>query len=353
MHEGDYFRQQERVALDKLKAAMAKKKKPIDEDDEKVRLSNILEKVGVREVIREELSVQLLLWKHDEDLVLAEQSKNLAHSKSIIRNGSALRQQSLPDSAWSSASSAATSASLSANPPTAKFSASRAFDVVFGTTAQPFWSAQRSSTCAADVPCAAAAPTTAGCASSGPPSAASVALPASWPPELAYAWTTMPSLAQYARSAACEWYGWSSTWLTAGGHTRAVFLSVSRCATVKFETPIELALGERVLHRAPRLGAERGHRALVHPLRRVVPAAVRLDEVLATVHGRPRRPRPVHQPQVDVRHAEAREREREALLRRLSARYLRQCLVVRKTSSRESFDAASARPTCFSVFSPA
>ena len=57
----------------KLKAAMAKKKKPIDEDDEKVRLSKILEKVGVREVIREELSVQLLLWKHDEDLVLAEQ----------------------------------------------------------------------------------------------------------------------------------------------------------------------------------------------------------------------------------------------------------------------------------------
>ena len=72
MHEGDYFRQQERLALDKLKAAMAKKKKPIDEDDEKVRLSKILEKVGVREVIREELSVQLLLWKHDEDLVLAE-----------------------------------------------------------------------------------------------------------------------------------------------------------------------------------------------------------------------------------------------------------------------------------------
>ena len=73
MHEGDYFRQQERLALDKLKAAMAKKKKPIVEDDEKVRLSKILEKVGVREVIREELSVQLLLWKHDEDLVLAEQ----------------------------------------------------------------------------------------------------------------------------------------------------------------------------------------------------------------------------------------------------------------------------------------
>ena len=72
MHEGDYFRQQERLALDKLKAAMAKKKKPIDEDDEKVRLSKILEKVGVREMIREELSVQLLLWKHDEDLVLAE-----------------------------------------------------------------------------------------------------------------------------------------------------------------------------------------------------------------------------------------------------------------------------------------
>ena len=38
-----------------------------------MRLSKILEKVGVREVIREELSVQLLLWKHDEDLVLAEQ----------------------------------------------------------------------------------------------------------------------------------------------------------------------------------------------------------------------------------------------------------------------------------------
>ena len=51
--EGAFFREQERAALDRLKARMAVKKKPIDETDEKLRLKNILEKVGVREAIRE------------------------------------------------------------------------------------------------------------------------------------------------------------------------------------------------------------------------------------------------------------------------------------------------------------
>ena len=35
-----------------------------------VRLQKIIEAVGVREQIREELTVKLLLWKHDEDLVM-------------------------------------------------------------------------------------------------------------------------------------------------------------------------------------------------------------------------------------------------------------------------------------------
>lgn len=65
-----WFAKQEREALEKLKASMAKKKKPIDEADEKVRLQKIIEAVGVREQIREELTVKLLLWKHDEDLVI-------------------------------------------------------------------------------------------------------------------------------------------------------------------------------------------------------------------------------------------------------------------------------------------
>lgn len=65
-----WFAKQEREALNKLKASLAKKKKPIDEADEKVRLQKIIEAVGVREQIREELTVKLLLWKHDEDLVM-------------------------------------------------------------------------------------------------------------------------------------------------------------------------------------------------------------------------------------------------------------------------------------------
>ena len=41
----------------------------MDEADEKVRLKKIIERVGVREQIREELTTALLLWKHDEDLM--------------------------------------------------------------------------------------------------------------------------------------------------------------------------------------------------------------------------------------------------------------------------------------------
>lgn len=70
-----WFAKQEREALNKLKASMAKKKKPIDEADEKVRLQKIIEAVGVREQIREELTVKLLLWKHDEDLVIDDEDK--------------------------------------------------------------------------------------------------------------------------------------------------------------------------------------------------------------------------------------------------------------------------------------
>ena len=73
--EAKFFRDQERAALDALKAKLAQKKKPIDEQDEKVRLANILEKVGVRQAIREELSVELILWKHDEDLVMEYKKK--------------------------------------------------------------------------------------------------------------------------------------------------------------------------------------------------------------------------------------------------------------------------------------
>ena len=65
-----WFAKQEREALEKLKATLAKKKKPMDEKDEKVRLQKIIEAVGVREAIRDELTTKLLLWKHDEDLTL-------------------------------------------------------------------------------------------------------------------------------------------------------------------------------------------------------------------------------------------------------------------------------------------
>ncbi len=67
--EDSYFVKQQREALEKLKANLAKKKKPMDEADEKVRLQKIIERVGVREQIREALTVELLLWKHDEDLM--------------------------------------------------------------------------------------------------------------------------------------------------------------------------------------------------------------------------------------------------------------------------------------------
>ena len=39
--EDGYFARQEREALDKLKATLAKKKKPIDERDEKVHLARL------------------------------------------------------------------------------------------------------------------------------------------------------------------------------------------------------------------------------------------------------------------------------------------------------------------------
>ena len=42
---------------------------PMDEADEKVRLQKIIERIGVRSEIREALTVELLLWKHDEDLM--------------------------------------------------------------------------------------------------------------------------------------------------------------------------------------------------------------------------------------------------------------------------------------------
>ncbi len=68
--EDAYFQKMERQRLDKLK-----QKKSINEADEKVRLDRILDTVvatdgskGVREGIREALRVQLLLWKHDEDI---------------------------------------------------------------------------------------------------------------------------------------------------------------------------------------------------------------------------------------------------------------------------------------------
>ena len=41
----------------------------MDEADEKVRLQKIIERIGVRSEIREALTVELLLWKHDEDLM--------------------------------------------------------------------------------------------------------------------------------------------------------------------------------------------------------------------------------------------------------------------------------------------
>ena len=45
----------------------ASKGKPIDEQDELVRLQKILEKHGVRLEIRQPLADSLVLWKHDED----------------------------------------------------------------------------------------------------------------------------------------------------------------------------------------------------------------------------------------------------------------------------------------------
>ena len=69
--EDAYFKKMQRAQLDKLKQA----KPSIDEANEKVRLDKILDTVvatdgtkGVREEIREALRVQLLLWKHDQDL---------------------------------------------------------------------------------------------------------------------------------------------------------------------------------------------------------------------------------------------------------------------------------------------
>ena len=54
-----WFAKQEREQLEKLKASLAKKKKPIAEADEKVRLQKIIEAVGVREQIREELPIAI------------------------------------------------------------------------------------------------------------------------------------------------------------------------------------------------------------------------------------------------------------------------------------------------------
>ena len=62
-----WFREREIEALKKLKEKQASKGKPIDEQDELVRLQTILEKHGVRLEIRQPLADSLVLWKHDED----------------------------------------------------------------------------------------------------------------------------------------------------------------------------------------------------------------------------------------------------------------------------------------------
>ena len=67
--EDSFFAKQQRAQLEKLKATLAKKKRPMDENDEKVRLKSIIERLNVRMEIRDELTTALLLWKHDEDLV--------------------------------------------------------------------------------------------------------------------------------------------------------------------------------------------------------------------------------------------------------------------------------------------
>ena len=74
-NESEWIRTQERRALDKLKTKMESKRRPINETDENQRLANILVKVGVRDEIREALSVELLLWKHDEDLMMEYSSE--------------------------------------------------------------------------------------------------------------------------------------------------------------------------------------------------------------------------------------------------------------------------------------
>jgi len=67
-----YFRDLQRKQLSDLKKRQKLKLKPIDESNEFLRLANILEHVEVRQEIRKDLSVQLLLWKHDEDLLAAD-----------------------------------------------------------------------------------------------------------------------------------------------------------------------------------------------------------------------------------------------------------------------------------------
>ena len=57
------------MPTDTLKLLFRRRVEPMDEADEKVRLQKIIEKVGVRDEIREALTVELLLWKHDEDLM--------------------------------------------------------------------------------------------------------------------------------------------------------------------------------------------------------------------------------------------------------------------------------------------
>jgi hypothetical protein len=60
--EDSYFAKQQRAQLDKLKATLAAKKRPMDEPDEKMRLKKIIERVNVRMEIRQELTDALLLW---------------------------------------------------------------------------------------------------------------------------------------------------------------------------------------------------------------------------------------------------------------------------------------------------
>jgi len=65
--EGKWAREEQRKALDNLKASLKVKRTPIDEELETKRLAAILDKAGFAAgADRDALKVRLLLWKHDE-----------------------------------------------------------------------------------------------------------------------------------------------------------------------------------------------------------------------------------------------------------------------------------------------